>query len=76
MYLFDENEKNSYFSHKSELQWPVMNKWKPLIYFQTKSDFLDTFLLSGLLWYGQHYLLKLKSCKSWKVVKVEMLMPR
>ena len=41
--------KNSYFSHKSGLQWPVMNKWKPIIYFQTKSDFLDTLLLSGSL---------------------------
>ena len=26
-----------------------MNKWKPMIYFQTKSDFLDTFLPSGSL---------------------------
>ena len=41
--------KNSYFLHKSGLQWPVMNKWKRLIYFQTKSDFLDTFLLLGSL---------------------------
>ena len=35
--------KNSYFWHKSKLQWPVMNKWKPLIYFQTKSDFWTLF---------------------------------
>ena len=41
--------KNSYFSHISRLQWPVMDKLKPMIYFQTKSDFLDNFLLSGLL---------------------------
>ena len=52
-YLLDENQKNSYFLHKSGLQWPVMNKWKRLIYFQTKSDFLDTFLLLGSLWSGQ-----------------------
>ena len=30
-----------------------MDKLKPMIYFQTKSDFLDNFLLSGSLCLGQ-----------------------
>jgi hypothetical protein len=45
--------KKLLFLHKSGLQWPVMNKWKPLIYFQTKSDFLDTFLRLGSLCHVQ-----------------------
>ena len=41
--------KNIYFSHKSGRQWPVMHKLKPMIFFQTRYDFLDNFLLLGSL---------------------------
>ena len=42
-------KKLQFFWNKSGLQWPLINKLKRLIYRQTKSDFLDTFLILGSL---------------------------
>ena len=68
--------KSNYFSHKNGIQWSLMDKRKSMIYFQTKNDFLDSFLQSRSLFTVQvfwvvgknPFIIEWLSCTNWQMI--------